>query len=385
MSEQILFVDDESAALEGYKRILHKDFQVNSALSGEEGLAAIGNKGSYAVVVSDMRMPGMDGVQFLARVREISPQTVRVILTGHADIECAMNAVNEDAVFRFLTKPCDPSVLKKTLTACLLQYQLIRAERELLENTLMGSIKLLTDVLSLANPAAFGRSLRINRYVQHMVRELQLDAPWRYEAAAMLSQVGCISLEPEVLEAAYRGGQLTAEEQVTFNMHPAVARDLLANIPRLEGIAWIVGQQFGSAYAGKNISDSLKTGAVILRVAIAFDKLKMQGRSDLQAIAELHASGNFDLRIVRTLETVQLAGSELETVVDVSALQPGMILSEEIRSSTGLLLASKGQEVSHPLVVRLRNFHRHRAIKDKVAVLVAKPLISADRLQTGQS
>jgi len=383
MNGKILFVDDEPAVLEGYKRILRGDFQLSTAVSGEDAIAEIGNDGSVEVVVSDMQMPGMNGIQLLSRVREIAPQAIRVVLTGHADIETAINAVNEDAVFRFLTKPCPVAVLKKTLTACLLQYHLVTAEKELLEKTLMGAIKVLTDVLGLASPAAFDRSVRINRYVQHLVRELQLEMPWRYEAAAMLSQLGCITLEPELLEAAYRAETMLPEEQVRFNMHPAVARELLASIPRLEGIAWIVGQQLGAAYVDQGVSDSLKTGAVILQIAIAFDKLKGQGRSDLQAIAELKASHKFDARIVRTLETLQPIARELQTrMVEISGLEPGMIVDEEIRSTAGLLLGGKGQEVTGPLVARLANFHHRGLIKDKVAVLVVKNSIPRVRQQS---
>jgi CheY-like chemotaxis protein len=373
MNGKILFVDDEPGVLEGYKRLLRADFQLSTAANGDEAIAEIKKNGPYEVVVSDLRMPGMNGVQLLSRIRQTSPQTIRVLLTGYADLETAIHALNEDTVFRFLTKPCPLSVLKKTLTACLLQYQLVIAEKDLLENTLMSSIKVLTDILSLASPAAFGRSLRIRQYVQHMVRELNLELPWRYDAAAMLSQLGCITLEPELLEAAYRGEILPPEEQVHFNMHPAIARELLANIPRLEGIAWIVGQQLGAAHKSKNEFDSMKTGAMILQIAIAFDKLKVQGRSDVQAIAELHASQKFDSTMVRTLETLHPTTPQTERqIVAVGGLEPGMIVDEEVRSNTGLLLAGKGQEVTYPLVVRLKNFHRRQAINDEIAVLIAR-------------
>jgi response regulator RpfG family c-di-GMP phosphodiesterase len=381
MNGRILFVDDEPHVLDGYKRILHQDFQVTTTGSGEDAIAEIEKTGSFQVVVSDMQMPGMNGIQLLSRVRQMAPNTVRVVLTGHADIETAMNAVNEGAVFRFLTKPCSGGVLKKTLTACLLQHQLITAEKELLENTLMGAIKVLADMLSLASPAAFGRSLRINRFVQHMVRELRLEMPWRYEAAAMLSQFGCITLEPELLDAAYCGQAMNPEEQVHFNTHPAVARDLLANIPRLEGIAWIIGQQLGTGSADSHVSASMKTSAQILQVAIAFDKLKGQNRSDHQAIAELQASHKFDAKIIHTLATLEPAASQADArLVEVCDLEPGMIVNEEIRSTIGLLLAGKGQEVTYPLVVRMKNFHRRQLISNKVSVLVKRDSLAAKRM-----
>ncbi len=374
MTEKILFVDDETAVLDGYKRILHKDFEIATASSGADAVESVSSKGPYAVVVSDMRMPGMDGVQLLSRVRELAPDTVRIMLTGHADIQSAMNAVNEGNIFRFLTKPCDANVLKKTLTTALLQYRLVNAEKELLENTLMGSIKVLTDVLSLANPAAFGRSVRIRRCVQHIVSKLGLESPWRYEVAAMLSQLGCVTLDTEVIEAAYCGNKLTPEEQSRFSMHPTVARDLLRNIPRMEGIAWMVAQQQSCATADcTEVPDNIRVGGAILRLAVAFDDLKIQGMSDREAILELRRTNRFDQKLLEILGSLEPISSEMQTqVVEIAELKAGMILQEEIRTKTGLLLVGKGQEVTYPLLVRLRNFHQRRTIADKVLAMVPK-------------
>ncbi len=374
MTEKILFVDDETAVLDGYKRILYKDFQIETACSGNDAIAALSKNGKYAVVVSDMRMPGMDGVQLLSRVRELAPDTVRVMLTGHADIQSAMNAVNEGNIFRFLTKPCEPTVLKKTLTTALVQYRLITAEKELLENTLMGSIKVLTDVLSLANPAAFGRSVRIRRYVQHIVTKLQLESPWKYEVAAMLSQLGCITLDTEIIESAYCGKKLSLEEQTRFDVHPTIARDLLRNIPRMEGIAWMISQQqYGAAESETEIAEHMRLGAAILRLAIAFDNMKIQGISDREAIVDLQRSNKFDPRLTEALGTIEPVPCDMVTrAIDIMDLKAGMILQEEIRTKTGLLLVGKGQEVTYPLLVRLRNFQQRRTIADKVLALVPK-------------
>src|SRR5882672_12238327 len=146
MAEKVLFVDDEPPVLEGYQRLLRREFEVETAVGGEQGLTSIQGRGPYALVVSDMRMPGMDGVQFLSRVKQLAPDTVRMVLTGQADMTAAMNAVNEGNIFRFLTKPCDKETLSKAITTGFVQYRLVMAEKVLLENTLMGSIKVLSDV-----------------------------------------------------------------------------------------------------------------------------------------------------------------------------------------------------------------------------------------------
>lgn len=243
MGDKILFVDDEPAFLTGYELMLSPHFEVDTAVGGEQGLAAIHDHGPYAVVVSDMRMPGMNGVQFLVRVRQAAPDAIRMILTGCADLCAAMDAVNEGNIFRFLAKPCKPDVLTNAITSGLVQYRLVTAEKDLLENTLMGSIKVLTDVLAAVNPEAFGKSIRITRCVRHLVAKFHLPSSWCFEAAAMLSQLGCIMLDPELIQAAYVDTHLSAEARVRFEAHPSAAKDLLANVRRLEPVAWMISQQ----------------------------------------------------------------------------------------------------------------------------------------------
>src|SRR5579863_6159002 len=283
MSDKILFVDDEPGVLEGYRRLLHKGFSVDTALGAGDGLAAIAavREDPYAVIVSDMRMPEMDGVQFLSRVRVISADSVRIALTGYADIQTASNAVNEGAIFRFLTKPCEKEVLAKALTAGIIQHQLVVAERELLEKTLRGSVKVLTEVLSLVNPAAFSRGVRIGKYVQHIVKELQLNTPWQFEVAGMMSQLGCVTLDTETIEAVYAGTRLSAEEQARYDTHAGVAAQLLSNIPRLEAVARMIAKQDSAppySSAGVDLKqDPVALGAQILRVAIAYDQLLSSG------------------------------------------------------------------------------------------------------------
>jgi ActR/RegA family two-component response regulator/GGDEF domain-containing protein len=131
MADKILFVDDEPLVLDGYMRLLHREFEVDTALGGEQGLAEIQGSGPYAVVISDMRMPGMNGAEFLARVRQKAPDTVRMLLTGFADIDAAIHAVNEGNIFRYLTKPCDRETLVKAINMGLAQYRSVIAEKKL--------------------------------------------------------------------------------------------------------------------------------------------------------------------------------------------------------------------------------------------------------------
>jgi len=144
MNNRVLLVDDDPNILEGYKRSLRKKFDVTTALEGHAALEVISRKDTFATIVSDMAMPSMNGIQFLSRVKEISPDSVRIMLTGNADLNIAISAINEGNIFRFLTKPCPEDLFIKTLEAGIEQYRLITAERELLEKTLNGSINVLS-------------------------------------------------------------------------------------------------------------------------------------------------------------------------------------------------------------------------------------------------
>ncbi|HVV87053.1 MAG TPA: response regulator, partial [Kofleriaceae bacterium] len=128
---RLLIVDDEPELLESLTDLLRRDAEVRTAVGGEAALE-LASRFHPQVVVSDMRMPGMDGAELLARIREREPDAVRILLTGYTDLEAALRAVNEGGVFRFLTKPCPPSTLRKALRDAVEQHRMVTADRELM-------------------------------------------------------------------------------------------------------------------------------------------------------------------------------------------------------------------------------------------------------------
>ena len=379
MTEKILFVDDDANLLSSYERQLRKKFEMDTALGGEEGLAAIEENGPYAVVVSDLRMPGMDGIQFLARARDRSPDTVRVMLTGHADIEATIAAVNEGSIFRFLTKPVEAALLAKTLDAALEQYRLVTAEHELLEKTLSGTIRLLTEVLALVNPMAFSQASRLKRYARHIVAQFDLPNPWQFEVAAMLSQIGCVILPPDTLQKIHAGEDLSADEKKMYASHPEVARDLLVNIPRLQSVAEMIARQkepvrkcdCSEAPKDREIVD---LGAQILRVVTEFDHLIASGTPPGAVIAQLtQGAGGCDPVLASALESLDIGPEGMEVRnVRASDLDTHMVLGQHVHARNGVLLAPKGQEITAPLLARLKRFSEGMKIVEPIRVLVRR-------------
>jgi response regulator RpfG family c-di-GMP phosphodiesterase len=377
VTANILCVDDDANILSAYKRQLRKQYEIDTAEGGEEGLKSIMARGPYAVIISDLRMPGMDGIQFLSRARERSPDSVRIMLSGNADLTAAIEAVNEGNIFRFLTKPCPPEQLATAIDACVRQYQLVTAEKELLEKTLRGSVKVLSDVLGLVNPIAFGRASRVRRLMKKLATQLGSRRGWEFELAAMLSQVGCVTLPPEILEKTYRGEALFAQEARMFESHPQIGHDLIANIPRLEGVAEIIAFQekhFNGSGTPEDErkGDAIPLGARALHVALHYDTLISSGKDARHALAEIKDNASlYDPDIVTALETVIKAETRYEArAVRVEELQVDMILDVDVKTSKGLLLVSKGQEATGSLRARLLNFAKTMPIQEPIRVLV---------------
>ena len=376
MKNKVLLVDDDPDLLATFSRLFRKQFHIDTALAAGEGLKAVAKSGPYAVIVSDMRMPGMDGIQFLSRVKEVVPDSVRIMLTGNADQETAVQAVNEGSIFRFLSKPCSPESFSNALLAGIDQYRLITAERELLEKTLSRSIKVLIDILSMVNPVAFSRAVHIHKYMRHIVSELGLKNSWQYEISAMLSQIGCVTIPSDIIEKYYAGQELTETERKMFDSHPSVGRELLEKIPRLENIALMIENQekpFSSFHDDNPPSMRAETelGAQMLRTSIECDRLLSRGASIADAVKKLLLRPiDCDPVIVSTLKNIEIKKPErVVDLVKVVNLTSGMVLDEDIYSKNNLLIAPKGHDITYALREKLKNFSNNGLIKNEVRVI----------------
>lgn len=381
MNQKILLVDDDLHVLRGYQRRLYEHFEIITAQGGPEGLATLESTGPFAVVVADMRMPVLDGVQFLSRVKSVAPDTVRMMLTGYADVQTAIDAVNRGNIFRFLTKPCSMELFYEALQAGVRQYQLVSAERELLEDTLNGSIKVLIEVLSLANPAAFSRANRVTKLVGQLAATYQADNGWQYKLAAMLSQLGCITLPPGVLEKINAQIPLTPEEQKMYQAHPAVGGKLLAHIPRLKLIAEMITWQHRPAAQPLSPQDLTSEeniilfGSQLLKLALDFDELLSYEPSPVDALAVLHRRPDtYNPLLLSALDDIGLEFGDMgqdtvpQKALNVKELQTGMTIRRDVWAKNGILLVQKGQEITLPVLMRLRNFAEGTGVEEPIFV-----------------
>ena len=381
MKERILFVDDDPNILEAYQRKLQHALVVRTAEGPHVGLREIREKGPFAVVVADMNMPLMNGVEFLANVRELAPDTVRMMLTGNTDIRVAMQAVNDGNVFRFLTKPCPSKRMGESLIAGIKQYRLITGEKELLEGTLKGTVELLAEILSWVNPDSFGRTLQLRNMAMAMASKLNVEDTWEIELAARLSQIGTMAIPQDLLAKASRGDPLDEDEREVFSSVPAVGQDLLKRIPRLENVARIVLYQSKDYDGGGFPEDAVEgedipLGAQILRVANDFHELRASGESRHGALKQMNErDGCYApsvLAAVADADHRQEVQTESYKVVRISfeELGAGLKLASDLTTSEGRKLVAADTVISEALLVRLKKFHEAKGVTEPIEVRV---------------
>jgi response regulator RpfG family c-di-GMP phosphodiesterase len=354
---RILCVDDEEFILDGLRDTLRRGFEVHTATGATQALGMLRKEpDAYAVILSDMRMPGMFGSEFLREARTVAPNAVRMLLTGYADVDSAIRAVNDAQLFRFLTKPCEPEQLVRACIAALAQHRLITAERVLLEQTLRGSVNALVEVLALTSPAAFGRAGRVKGLVGKVAGQLELENQWEIEVAAMLSHIGAVTLPAETAEKLYSGNVLTPAESAMVDRMPQFARRLLANIPRLEGVIGLLDAYNNPAGFA---ADQVPVGAQILRIAVDYDELESSGLTDSVALGALRGRGSYDATLLDAFSRAVGVGRGTPVVRELrlAGLRTGMTLADDVRTLAGGLLVARGYTVTDQLIERLENLN----------------------------
>jgi len=374
----VLCVDDEPNVLEGLARHLRGHFRLKTSADASAALEILSKEGPFSVIVSDFRMPGMDGVTLLRKAREASPDTVRVLLTGQADMNTAIAAVNEGHIFRFLSKPCPVEDLVRSLQAAVEQHRLITAERFLLRDTLQGAIKILIEVLSLVNPFGFGRATRAKQHVSAFVHHLNIRDAWPLEVAAMLSQIGTIVLPRATVKNLYHGLPLSTEEQLMVNRIPEVSGSLISKVPRLEQVREILlyqSKQFdGAGPPGVDVTGAaIPFGARLLKIVLDFDVLKARGLAEEAALTIMKTrTGWYDPGLLDAFHETQKGRKEAveERTLLLKDLEEGMVFAEDVKTTTGMLLIARGHEATLSLLERVRNFSPSIGVKEPIKVIV---------------
>ncbi len=374
MTDKILFVDDDVHLLDGLQRSLRRQFNLETAVGGAEGLNKITANGPFALVVADMQMPGMSGLEFLRQVQAQAPEAVRLMLTGNADQKTAVDAVNDGRVFRFLNKPCPAATLAPVLEEGLEQFRLLRVERELLENTLGGALKVLTEILSMIDPATFERGQRLRETCREFAQATGLVVTWETEIAAMLLSIGRVTIPPSVLEKVRQQLPLNIEESELLRQVPELGARLLEKIPRLENVVAIVRYQQkhfdGAGFPERSVAGAeIPFGARLLKLLADLTECEAQRISRADAWQKMkECAGWYDpeMLLAASRWCDVLSAEEMAalppTDVPIEELHAGHVLAQDVVSADGLFLLAAGSKLTGMLLAKLINFRRLQII-----------------------
>jgi response regulator RpfG family c-di-GMP phosphodiesterase len=371
---RVLCLDDEPYVLDGLKRFLRVQYDVTTTTDPNEALAALAEDPAnpIAVIVSDMRMPQMTGVEVLERAKAVAPDTTRVLLTGDADIHGAVAAINQGHVFRFLLKPCPQQDLKATVAAAVEQHRLVCAERELLEATLRGAVDALMDTLGMAAPALFSRAGRLRRLVENLCETLHVPDAWQIVVAAQMGEIGAITLPQSVIPALEGGTPASEAEAQMIARLPALADSLLARIPRLEAVREIVRHQLPTERNPvRPLQAGAPEGARLLQAVREYDALVWRGMPPDLAVAALSARKIHTREVLTALAEVGGMRLPNESVreIDVDELAIGDELADDVHSAKGLLLVSRGQVITERLLIRVRNYEMTTGLQGRILIV----------------
>lgn len=348
-------MDDEPHVLGSLKLQLRRHFDVETVESGGEGLRVLKSE-EFAVVVSDMRMPEMNGAKFLSEVYEHHPNVQRILLTGFSEVDAAIEAINEGRILRFLTKPCPPEILRAAVHEAVELHEAKRAEARILDETVGGFMKGLSALLGLLNPQAFGRVERLLRRVRGTAENLGMESSlWVVEAATVLKHLGFVLLPDDATQALLSGAAPEGKYAERVQQAHGLPAQLFGDTPRLDRALALL-----DADARTSQDDTVRKAAEMLMMVLRFDELERSGTSPHDALKRLEheAFGDPEMRdALKGLLQTQQEG-RVQKRLPLSAIEAGMMFGEDVLTAQGALLVSEGQHVTEAALQHLAHFDR---------------------------
>ncbi len=418
-THSLLIVDDEENILNALNRTLRKEpYRIITAGSGLEGLSVI-EREKITLVLSDHRMPGMEGVEFLSEVRKKSPETIRLMLTGYADIRAVMNAINQGEVYRFITKPWDDEEIKLIIRGAIKHYDLITENRELhaltrrqnlelkdlnsnleekvaertrevevlykdLEQNFIDFVRVFMSLLELKSRHLGSHCKRVAALSRRLSEKLDLkpDEKLDIEVASLLEDIGTLGFPEKMLRK--KPSELDPVEKALLQQHPVLGQSSLQHIKKLLPVSLLI-RHHHERYDGLGYPDNLRgeripAGSRIIAIVDYFDALinPSDGGERYSVdraffMLEREAGRMFDPVLVGKFKDAlnEFRNEEVEAdiiEIDVDELKEGMLLASDVRTKRGLLLMAGGEVVRPVHLEKILNFHKIDPVISRISI-----------------
>jgi len=414
----ILFVDDEINILNSLKRLFRREgYNILAANSGVEAIEYF-KENNISLVISDQRMPEMTGVEVLAKVKKLSPDTIRIMLTGYADINAVVAAINKGEVYRFIAKPWNDEDIKLLVKHSLQQLDLQKENKRLTELTnrqneelktfnnsleqkvqertaevqkLYGELKkgffetirVMVGLMELLNPPLGGHSKRVAAMSKDVAKRMGLgqNEASLIEVSALLHDIGLMGIPSSILSKGMKA--MNEREQDIYKQHPVIGHATLNMIKELRQVAVIVkshherfdGKGFPSCLAG----DEIPLGSRIIAVADAYDEIATskeffsEKSSKPEALNHLKkfTGFKFDPEVVEFfLQALDKSKDVVESEEEIllGELSPGMVIARDVFTQGGRLLLAKNNIVEGPHLEKIKAFNEVDSIQGNIVV-----------------
>ncbi|MDH4392075.1 MAG: response regulator [Aquabacterium sp.] len=414
----VLLVDDEPSVLSALRRLFRSQgYRIEQATSGAEALLVLAMQ-PIDLVISDMRMPEMDGATLLAQVRQNYPTAVRILLTGYADISATIAAINQGAIHRYIAKPWDDQemllvvsealrrrelelenarllsitqaqndalaalnqsleerVNERTQALAASNRDLAQAHRDI-EAQFTLAVTVFSGLLEMRQDGIAGHARRVAELAQRTAARLGLDAAGQRDVqlAALLHDIGKIGFPDAMLGKPV--SKFTTDEVTRYQRHPADGEAALMPLVKLQGVAVLV-RQHHERFDGRGFPDGLRgpgilLGARILAVASDYDGLisgnlaeRVYPTDAAKAALREAVNSRYDPQVVEALLAevdAMAATARADVEVDVSNLRPGMKLAADLLTAKGVVLLPAGHVFQAALIAKLRDLAERQNI-----------------------
>lgn len=373
---RLLIVDDEASILNSLKRLLRPEkYEIDITTSPQEALGWLKIK-KYSLIVSDQRMPDMEGTVFLEQAKALAPDTVRILLTGYADMQAAIDAINRCAVYRFLTKPWNDEEIKIAFKRAI--------EHGELEKGFITTVRLLSQMGEMHSSHIGHHSKRVALYSKNIAQKMGLSEQdcFQIEMAAMLHDIGKIAIPTEILEKDEI--KLTEVESAQLRKHTLQGELIVMMIPNLTDAARIVRHHHekfdGSGYPDKLRGDTIPLGSRIIFVADQFDRLvnhpnPQHAYTPQKAFDFLMGSrrGFFDPQVLASLQQTLISSQtevpqEMEVRVTFDKLTLGMKLFKDIKTVNELLILPAGTVLNENNILLLKKYLESAPVMNEISI-----------------